>query len=445
MKKVKVAIDNKKSQKLLKILSREPLHDKISVICINISMTLRKRRLLLALFSTLFVVFGIGALGYSQGYRLTFPPFELTKTGALYLESPQRSLLIYLNGKRYSDQAGLLKKGTLIDGLTPDTYALTIEKELFQSYQKELTIYPSKVTRSMNVLLVPQDIGSQVEKIYTLPKNYTLIDIQNPSRILQKNNTSKEWILSSSDPLSPQTNISSQIRSLTRKEFSSASFSPQQEPYLILKNKDTVSFLFSAQQRLTTHLQASSTPYLYTSFIGVENATSTDIYTYQSSEVTSLPFTDITSLFKKDNTFIVHHQDQLDLYIPSTETLSHIATTTYALLGPDQKKILIKEGEEYKLYFLEQDLEALDVKEHETLPLSLSENVKNVWWYDPYHLIVETDDSVSFIEISHHTPLVSYALIQDTLDEVFYNQQEKNLFYRKGSDIFLLDLTVITP
>lgn len=408
-------------------------------------MTLRKRRLLLALFSALFIIFGIGALGYSQGYRITFPPFELTKTGALYLESPQRSLLIYLDGKRYSDQAGLLKKGTLIDGLTPDTYALSIEKELFQPYQKNLTIHPSKVTRSMNVLLVPQDIESQVEKIYTLPKNYTLVDIQNPSRILQRDTQSKQWILSSSDPLSPQTNISSQIRSLTRKEFSSVSFSPQQEPYLILKNKDTISFLFSAQQRLVTHIQASSTPQLYNSFIGVENASSTDIYTYQSSQATSLPFTDITSLFKKDDTFIVHHQDQLDLYTPNTQTLFPVATTTYALFGPDQKKILIKEGEEYKLYFLEQDLEALDVEENEILPLSLPENVKNIWWYDPYHLIIETDNSISFIEISHHTPLVSYILIQDTFDDVFYNQQEKNLFYRKGSDIFLLDLTVITP
>ncbi len=406
-------------------------------------MTLRKRRILLAVFSFLFVVCGFLAIQYSQGYRITLDPFAITTTGALYLESPQRDLSIYLNEKQYSDQAGILKKGTLIDGLVPDTYALTIQKELYHSYQKSFTILPSQVTRSMNILLVPEDITSQAEKIYTIPESYTLLDIQNASRILQKNTDTDTWILASSDPLSPETNISSQIQSLTRKEFSSISFSPQQDPYFILMDDSTVSYLFSAQQRLTTHLNTSSTPLLYPSFIGVENASSTDIYTYQSTESISLPFTAITSLYRKNDTFIVHHDGVLETYTPQTTT--HIATTTEALLGPDQKKILIHTDDTYQLYFFEQDLEALDIKEKDLLPLALPENTEHLWWYDPYHLIIQTEDAILFTEISHHTPLVTYTLVDEPFEKVFYNQQEKSLFYTKGSDIFFLDLTIITP
>lgn len=407
-------------------------------------MTLRKRRILLGIFSFLFVICGFLAVQYSQGYRITLDPFAITTTGALYIESPQRDLSIYLDTKQYSDESGLLKKGTLIDGLTPDTYTLTIKKELYYPYQKPLTILPSQVTRSMNILLVPQDITLQAEKIYTIPESYILFDIQNTSRILQKNTDTDAWILSSSDPLSPETNISSQIQSLTRKEFSSISFSPQQDAYLILTDDTTVSYLFSAQQRLTTHLNASSTPLLYPSFIGVEHASSTDIYTYQSTEPTSLPFTTITSLYKKDDTFIVHHNGVLETYTPP-DTISRIATTTEALLGPDQKKILIRTDTGYQLYFLEQDLEALDMHEHDILPLDLPNNIKHLWWYDPYHLIIETEHAILFTEVSHHTPLVTYTLVDEPFDSVFYNQQEKSLFYTKGSDVFLLDLTVITP
>ena len=406
-------------------------------------MTLQKRRLLLVFFSFLFVICGFLALGYSQGYRITLDPLDITTTGALYLESPQRNLSIYLDQKRYSDQSGILKKGTLIDGLVPDTYTLTIEKELYHPYQKSFTILPSQVTRSMNILLVPHDITAQAEKIYTVPESYTLLDIQNTSRILQKNNDTDAWILASSDPLSPETNISSQIQSLTRKEFSSISFSPQQEPYVILNNDTDVSFLFSAQQRLTTHIHASSTPTFYPSFIGVEHASSTDLYTYQSTEPTTLPFINITSVYKKDNTFLIHHDGILEAYTP--EITTHIATTTYALLGPDTKKILIHNDNGYQLYFLEQDLEALDVREKEMLPLNLPDNITKVWWYDPYHLILSTKEGVYFTEISHHDPLVSYLLVDKPFDTVFYNQQQKSLFYTKGSDIFLLDLTVITP
>lgn len=94
---------------------------------------------------------------YSQGYRFDFKERKITQTGGLFLTVKPKRAQIYLEG-RLKKETDLLFGSALIENLMPGNYRLTVKKEGFQPWKKNLAIEEKMVTEAKNILLLPEEL-----------------------------------------------------------------------------------------------------------------------------------------------------------------------------------------------------------------------------------------------------------------------------------------------
>ena len=114
------------------------------------------RKILFYALVFLFFLIGIGVAGYAQGWRLDIPSFALKKVGAIYVQSAPRDAAIALDGKHIKPNGGFFQTGTLVNGLFPRSYTLTLSREGYRPWKRTLSVEPAKVAEAKYALLVPE-------------------------------------------------------------------------------------------------------------------------------------------------------------------------------------------------------------------------------------------------------------------------------------------------
>lgn len=115
-------------------------------------MTRLTRRVI---FYSLFLIFVITTpltIFYARGYSFDWRTKSLVQTGGFYLKSLPADANVIIDGKN--------KKTTprLISRLIPKNYAVSVTKNGFSSWQKNLTIEPQLVIEARNIILFPKNI-----------------------------------------------------------------------------------------------------------------------------------------------------------------------------------------------------------------------------------------------------------------------------------------------
>lgn len=118
----------------------------------DISMTRLKRRLIFYSLVLIFLLATPPTILFARGYSFNWQSKTLVQTGAFYLKSSPAQTNIIIDGKD--------KKTTprLISRLAPKSYLVSLEKNGFHSWQKDLEIKPQLVTEARNIILFPKDI-----------------------------------------------------------------------------------------------------------------------------------------------------------------------------------------------------------------------------------------------------------------------------------------------
>ena len=186
-------------------------------------MSNKSKRVVFIIFCVLFVAIGVAVVFYSLGWRLNLENFQIQKTGAIYIKTDPKGVVIKLSAKggflssdkqgasgesnkTYADNSGILQSGTLISNLLPKTYKIKIEKESFLPYYKNIVVEQSLVTKLSKIKLIPKkikvseiaavrgnkliDAADNAQKIIALNENknlYYLYDLNNPSSTLNIN------------------------------------------------------------------------------------------------------------------------------------------------------------------------------------------------------------------------------------------------------------------
>ncbi len=119
-------------------------------------MTLKTRRLLFYTLAALFILIGTTAVFYSSGWRFDLETFQINRLGALFFEITPNDATITIDKANFKFESGFLKSGTLVANLFPKNYTVTISKEGYQSWIKELEVLPSLVTEAPPVILLPE-------------------------------------------------------------------------------------------------------------------------------------------------------------------------------------------------------------------------------------------------------------------------------------------------
>lgn len=451
-------------------------------------MTIQFRRKLLVFFIFLFGVLGTGVVLYSQGYRFDFEKWAPTKVGAIYIESYQRPIEIILNETRYKDKSGILKKGTLLSGIIPKKYKLTIQKDGFFEYQKNIAVHPSQVERFFNVLLVPQNITYATTTLATETSDQIVYLSTNGliSKVLSGKTT--RWYLQLLPPITQEnaTGTSNDIQKTTAafskqklNDFSFYSENPNEllavgtdgvykvlldkkNTALVAPKNPTIPYTISDESLITiapAPTTSTATTTQKTAKKPDPQTTPAMIVSYainsQASSTIAFPtprmLSDISFITIKNDIVAYGTKDKaLWIYNTRKQEEKMIASdATSALFSPDAKKLLYRESSgKTHIYFIEDELETANARAGDDIPLELinAPSIRDIFWYqDSAHLILLYPTRVTLAEITNIEPNNQFTLYDGPYIKAAYNPQNNILaIARSNTEILRVDIHTFT-
>ncbi len=114
-------------------------------------MTRTKRRLIFYLFILIFVLATPATIFYASGFSFDWQNWQLLKTGSFYFDSLPKEANISI--KDLPDDTTPAYIGRLL----PRRYAITISKDSFQDWNKNLDITPQVATEARSIFLAPKE------------------------------------------------------------------------------------------------------------------------------------------------------------------------------------------------------------------------------------------------------------------------------------------------
>lgn len=126
-------------------------------------MTITERRLLLAAFILIFSVLSPLIILYASGYRYNTRLGKIEQVGLLSLSTVQTDTTAFVGGQSFP-----VKKDLLLSTLQPREYEITLTKEGYKPWVKQLSIEEGRTTFASNVRLFP-DTEAQPAELFTNP------------------------------------------------------------------------------------------------------------------------------------------------------------------------------------------------------------------------------------------------------------------------------------
>lgn len=411
----------------------------------------------------IFAISGIGAIYYSQGYRLDVTTWKVSKIGALYIESYQKPIEIYLNGTFYKDKSGILKKGTFIASILPKKYRLSIQKEGYISYEKNITILPSQVTRFFNIILVPKEIPA--EKSFEEKQGQEIILTAKDGTVLTQDSEKKITTKHTFKPQETSIDIGKKVATLTKEKFSSFSLNEENSNEIVAigtKNisvfnieKETSQQIFSGKKlfakvvhtdvivlHTTTYATATSTKSTkqkgeektMLSIIPISgNAPQTELSPLASTSVVDVDaWGDEIGFLLSDGTLVMYNKAE-----KTTQTIS--TQVTKFAFSPDGKKLLYQEKDgKILVYFIEGEVEILDAQKKETLRLQIvdASNIQEIWWYtDSFHILLKYPEKIVLAEVTKSEPNNHFTVYNNSFLDASYNRFTNDIVTTHAQDI----------
>jgi len=432
-------------------------------------MTLTSRRILFAFFVAAFVIAGVIVIYYTRGYRFDLSTFSITKTGAVYVEAQQSGIEILLGKNIYSDKSGLLKKGTLISNVIPKKYTLTIKKDGYFDYQKNIEVLPSQVTRIFNIYLVPKEIKPSLA-LKNL-KGDVIIDVSSDGRMLAQDTQKGTYYLYnlSDNPVSP-INFSSKISALTRQKILAVWFYPQTDTFIIKTQKGvyrtdlnakTVTAiqegaigaveidgnnLYAVIQNQTVKTKTSPASSVALSKISVfdlvlNSKVSEFSLPYESSQIKAVDVAGgLTSLLLSDGS--------LYLYDSSGKQTLQIAHSAKRMAVSDDKSKIFFQDNDGKtfVYLFNEELMTLDAGKDSTLRLMLVDtaHIENAWWFpDSFHLLLQYPDKITLAEVTSKDPNENFLILNSQQGNAFYSPARKTFYVLNTGNLTGIDANAL--
>jgi hypothetical protein len=237
-------------------------------------LTKKQRSLSLILFGVLFILFAPIIVLYSLGYTLD-QNLTIQKTGGIFIHSDVSNTSVFLE-KEFYKANGIFIRNTLIQDLVPNkNYLVEIHKEGYQSWIKNIYVYPSIVSEG-SVLMLPNTFETREILKYidregnatsTTPiKNQTKAN--NPEFISVSEffaTSTKESITKEIEAVSTSTSASSTTKQKSKIElfFETIELSDFQDLKNLIINGKEVSWLENGNIQLYWMDDIVSIPYYY--------------------------------------------------------------------------------------------------------------------------------------------------------------------------------------
>lgn len=148
-------------------------------------MTLRKRRILLLISVVVFIIVAPIINLYILGFRIN-SKFKLTKTGGIYIYSPENGSKIFVNNK-FEKETGFIQSGYFVQNLEPGKYSVLVAKEGFWPWQKNIEVKEELVSETRAFLIPKEPEGKTIirglfSNLFASPNQKVLLLIENNSK-----------------------------------------------------------------------------------------------------------------------------------------------------------------------------------------------------------------------------------------------------------------------
>ncbi len=130
-----------------------------------------KRRVYLGISSILFLLCIPVLILYATGYRFN-NALSLIETGGVFVALPYSGTDVYVGGELVK-QNGVFQKNAFVQNLRPGKYTVKVEKKNYQTWSKELTVFPQTVTESYPFLFLEKPLFTEVLQFGVLQSTST--------------------------------------------------------------------------------------------------------------------------------------------------------------------------------------------------------------------------------------------------------------------------------
>jgi len=415
------------------------------------------RKILAWICIILFLILAPITILYSVGYRLDWNPLKITQTGGLFFQVLPNSAEIFLDSK-FKKTTDFFFGSSLIDNLLPKKYSVSIRKDGYYSWEKQLEVKEKMVTAVENILLLPQNpdlttISTDIESFWLSPDNKNLILKEKP--LADKGGWSlKLYNLSKKikSHLIKESDIYAKGAELMGLEFSDNSKSVFLE---IGIKEQAKKFALDLNQTPPIPKEVKDQPIPIDNIITSQNfdgniyyldnlgyifKTGTDFE--QKTQITQKPFnvlpeTDYELKKFKDLIFL---KENRTLYLFNKESNSwekFFEPIVDLKLSPDFKKLVYFSDYEIWTMFLE-NISEQPAKQigDKILIMRLSEKIKSVNWLNSFYLVIATENKVKVSEIDERDKINTIDLIQLPNPIILFNEANKKLYILSNDALY---------
>ncbi|GEM_PF-1368504 len=444
-------------------------------------MTTQIRRLIFYILIIIFFILTFFIIPYSNGWHFDFDTFKFVKLGGLYLNVEPTEAKIRVDKLNFEIKSGFMKSGILIANLFPKTYYVSIQKDGYQSWNKNLSVKPSLVTEIYQIILVPEKSNEELVKnsvVDFFPNlNYLAWkDINNKLKIdgkiikgtkfitwlageksaLVYDETTKNYLVINPAQNNSALNINLLFENLKyQKAIDDKTLIKKAIAHPIDKNKlilNTNKNLYILDFYKSSIGLIQNGPY---ELFGANNeeiffTDSNNLYFYDigknersillaldNDNINSLevsPNNQLVAFSKNNKTFLLdrskNKDNQIDLLIENP---------SYFKFSPDSKKIAVTyDDNKIRVFLIGDDHELFNKKlmGFSSFEInSLDSNLPLVWHNNSYYLFVKSGTSLKFLEINDDQP-INLQTINTNIDKYFYNKVKNSIYLIRDESLY---------
>ncbi|MDD5145898.1 MAG: hypothetical protein PHF44_03610 [Candidatus Pacebacteria bacterium] len=415
-------------------------------------MSRKTRTILFSVFVFLFFIISPVAVLYSQGYRFDFANKKITKTGGIFLKISPKQADIYIDGKPLK-KTDFFSGSALLGNLLPKTYKISVKKDGFQIWEKNLEVQGKEVTEAKNIILFPEKaqfsfLSKGIQDFWVSSDGKKVVFKETDSngwalKLYNLEKNVKSHLIGEKEIYAKGADFTSLEWSQDQKELYLKVVMKEQEKNFALKLDRTPPALV---EKIATSLPENiivsqkynndvyylnNLGYVYKSdatFSPEEKINETPFPVQQETEYNLIIFSNY--IFLKENQALYSFNSDSKSFEKIFEGIRDLK------ISPDNKKIVYSSDSEIWVLFLEDQNEQPQRNAGEKVFLTrFSENIGDVFWLNSDYLIFNIGDKIKIAEIDNRDRVNIYDLGEFTSPKIFFAQNSKKLYFLSNDSL----------
>ena len=416
----------------------------------NMEKIFKIRRVVFTLFLMLFTIGAVFISFYSRGLSFNLKTFRFQKTGAIFIETKPKNVLIKIDGKVFPDQSGPISSGTLIRNLLPGIYKIDIEKDGFYPWSKNLEVKPAFVTEATRIILIPRKINK--EMVFNAKKVSNFWVSLKGKIISSKDN--KLYLYNSAD------SIPIKLKADKFLGFNS------DETKVLLQDTKTLNFYISELQNSFSALnlnvlikqldaqliikKASFHPFALNKVI-LETKNGLIIFELDTKKIERISEQVPINWTLNGFNLYVWRDNILEIFNLMLKTKSTFEDPNLTQILKESKLFRISPNNQQiaflgknngiTIFFLKEQIRSFNKKAGEVINLKdksvdLKKEIENICWYfDSAHLFIESSNGVDFVEVDEKKPINQNPILQN-ISQLHYEISTNTIYFLEDNWIY---------